>query len=135
VAEFVPFESSEQFEHAANALAEKASHRISSLRERFRTIDDVLSALMGREILGFWDQYDAGVCYGLMQRSDEARAMFAALARMDNEIEWVRLACANAQRLSKLVIDPPAFRDAIITKIGNARRLLKLNERVVVLDV
>jgi hypothetical protein len=77
VESFHPFTGNEAFELVAEKLAERASHEVTALRERFPSPSHVQSWIAAKPRTSIWDHYHLAVSAGLAGATDQSKRSFA----------------------------------------------------------
>jgi len=73
VESFHPFTGNEAFELVAEKLAERASHEVTALRERFPSPSHVQSWIAAKPRTSIWDHYHLAVSAGLAGATDQSK--------------------------------------------------------------
>jgi hypothetical protein len=132
IEDFKEFKNDEQFQQAAQNLAERAKSEVAVLRERFHSVKATAQYLATKQSRpdDIWAQYHAGVSAGLIGDVSTARARLQTVTTMqEREVDWVLELKKKAANLLTTVEDRSLFRGAVEANIEKARKLLKLPQR------
>lgn len=126
---FHKFEEDEQFEGAAQLVAQHARDEVAKLRQRFCTIESAATYLgekASRES-DIWAHFHAGVSAGLMGWVSDARCRLEKAIAADNrDLDWVRNLKDRCTRLLALTENTPEFRSCVAKFVAHERSTLKL---------
>ena len=126
-ADFIPFESAEQFKPLIGRMAERAAQEVHALREQFKSIAAIHRYLATRPLREGVPVYHAAVAAALAGDVPAARQLFNWLAQWPTEnLEWRRRLQSNGAALAILLDDPPRFRSEVLTLIEGVRGRLRL---------
>lgn len=126
-ADFISFESVEQFKPLIENMASIAAHTVLAMRSRFRTIGDVNRFFADRISQDGFPVYRAAVTAGLVGDIATARLLFHRMAdlRPENYDPWIKLK-AECAALAPLLDEPIRYRAAILETIASRRLDLHL---------
>jgi hypothetical protein len=126
-ADFVPFQSNEQFKPRIEEMAGLAAKRVLELRTQFRSLRDVHRWLVAHATREGWPIYEAAVAAALIGDYAGARQLFERIRRWPTDsYDWqIRLKSESA-RLERLLSTPGQFRSAILDLIEGQRALIGL---------
>jgi hypothetical protein len=127
VADFIPFESAEQFTPLIEDMAAQAAREVLALREKFRTLADIHRHLVNNVRYDDWPAYHAAVAAGLVGDIATARQLFCRVEAWPTQgSEWQQTLKSDAVALAALLDDPARFRAAVCEIIAQCRALNKL---------
>lgn len=127
VADFIPFESAEQFAPLIVGMAVQAGREVLALREKFRTLAGIHRHLAGNIGRDSWPVYHAAVAAGLVGDIAGARQLFRRMeAWPTNGYDWQQTLKSDTAVLAALLDTPVRFRAAVDEKIAQCRALNKL---------
>lgn len=127
VAQFVPFESPEQFAPEANCLAARAAEEVLSLRSRFASLPAIAHDLVTKPWGdALWPLYHGAVAAGLTGDVPTARNLFDQLLAVDYGYGWWQERHDVAARLASCLSDPNAYRAAVLALIVECRTMQRL---------
>jgi hypothetical protein len=130
IEEFVSFLNEEQFAPEADRLAKRAAVEVQRIRAKFEAVTAIAKYLSWKRQKSFWDFYNAGIACGLAGYTKDAKRFFKAVIGTDDNLEWVRAACAEAQVLRTQLADSAAFRRTVEETVHATRQLLRLHALV-----
>jgi len=127
VERFCAYESDAQFAPEAQRLARRAAQEVLATRERLRCPNDLIDFISTKPEASGWLAYHAAVALGLSGRIQEAHERFARAADgVDDRAPWVRELRNRCSAFATSVLDPPRFRESIISLIMRDRERLRL---------
>lgn len=127
VESFHPFTGDEAFELVAEKLAERASHEVTALRERFPSPSHVQSWIAAKPRTSIWDHYHLAVSAGLAGATDQSKRSFADVMSDPEERPWateIRRRSAEFMRCLEL---GTGFEAEVMGTVKRARGLLGLS--------
>jgi hypothetical protein len=127
-ADFISFESVEQFTPLIENMAAIAAQTVLTFRARFRTLADVNRYFAERITRNGWPVYRAAVTAGLLNDIETARQLFKRMESFDTEGHelWAKLK-SECATLSTLLDDPARYRSFILATIAERREDLRLS--------
>ncbi|SRR6266446_1276986 len=129
IANFVPFETAEQFQPEAERLATEAAAEVGQLRDVFASLEDTARRLMLAVINGgtHWSVYHAAVAAGLVGDVVGSRQLFERV-RIDfaGDQTWRQEIRSIAVQLAEALSSRRAYREAVQELIQRNRTLNKL---------
>ena len=126
-ADFIPFESAEQFTPLIEHMAAVAAQSVLAMRSRFRTLTDVNRFFAERISKDGAPVYRAAVTAGLAGDIATAKQLFKRMESWDteNHESWMRVKTWCAE-LAALLDDPIQYRSALLDAIAERRQKFKL---------
>jgi hypothetical protein len=126
---FIRFQSTEQFELEADALAQQAALAVTRLCKEFETAAAIVARLVkSAEDDECWKAYYAAVAAGLVGDTDTSLRLFAQVITSNGDAAWfAKLQNFCAEMASKLS-DPNEFRKAVLAIIVQTRAQNKLSD-------
>jgi len=132
LAEFVEYQSNEQFARAADRLAIVAANEAQRFGQMFSSLGETADVLLNearwRPLQGpghpGWMAYHAGVAAGLVGRAHDAAEMFGHV--LNNPSLPGSLLHSLAEGLASLVAEPLRFRSKVLSLIEHQRDALRL---------
>jgi hypothetical protein len=106
IANFVPFESSEQFAPLIAGHAARAAQEVVALREKFRSMPDVYRNLMARDSRDGWPVYHAAVAAGLVGDTSAARRLLARVETWNASFDGQPRLKSDSAELASILDDP-----------------------------
>jgi hypothetical protein len=135
IAQFVEFESEQQFAPEARRLAIRARSKVQKNRSVFRTIDDCAQYFAKMRNVMASDRFHGGIAFGLTGRVGEAEEWFDVYLALDDDRDWVMEQKQRIQELKGLVRRSDAFRSRVVDIIRRTRANLGLaSTRVIEFD-
>ena len=126
-ADFISFESVEQFTPLIGRMAARAAQDVIALREQFKSIAGIHRYLVSHPMREGAPVYHAAVAAALTGDMSAARQLFNRLAQWPTEnLEWRRRLQSNGAALAILLDDPPKFRTEVLALIEGVRERLHL---------
>lgn len=126
-ADFISFESVEQFTPLIGRMAARAAQEVLALREQFKSIAAIHRYLVTHPLREGGPVYHAAVAAALAGDTPAARHLFDRLAQWPTEnLEWRRTLQSNGAALAILLDDPPKFRTEVLAIIEGVRGRLRL---------
>jgi hypothetical protein len=124
IANFAPFNCSEQFAPVAAGLAAQAAQEIQKRREQFKTLHDIYRYLVDHTAENNRDIFHAAIAAGLVGDVDTARRLFQAFDAIPiRNVQWqIELRARNAKLAAQLG-RPALFRSAVLEIIEECRQL------------
>lgn len=126
VADFIPFESAEQFAPLIVGMAARAAREVLALRETFRSFVDIHRNLMTRVSRDGWPDYHAAVAAGLVGDIGTSRRLFLRFDQWATSPQWTTKPKSESLSLAALLDEPTLFKTAIVGIIEQCRVLNKL---------
>lgn len=127
IADFVPFETIEQFKPRIEQLASTAAQRVLELRKQFRTLHEVHRWLMQDATRDGWPIYNAAIAAALVGDVAGARQLFERMERWPTySYEHQLRLKADSAELAALLPTPGRFRLAILDLIERKRAQIGL---------
>jgi hypothetical protein len=126
VANFIAFQSEEQFQIAAEGMVTKSAEEVIRYRRLFPSIMSVCDYYLQQESRQFWQDFDAAIACALSREMKKADLLFSKVIESDEEIDWVKKARLDAIQLRELAKTYSSFRQTIIERVMQARTLQKL---------
>ncbi len=127
IADFVPFESPEQFKPQIEKMSALAANRVLELRRQFRSLGDVHRWLMEHATQDGWPIYNAAIAAALVGDVAGARQLFERMERWATySYDWQLQLKADSAALAALSHNPVLFRSAILDLIEEKRTLIGL---------
>lgn len=129
IAEFEEYKADEQFVGAASKLAQQAANEARRIAETFSSLSAVADTLLvepenvAQNHIG-WDIYHAGIAAGLTGRLEKSAEMLRRIASIPPPPN--SLLHSSAERMAKLISQPPAFRQEVALLVERQRNSLKL---------
>jgi hypothetical protein len=125
VADYIQFESIEQFSPLIEQMAKLAAEEAVALRNKFRTpwhVHHHFASLVAGENME--RIYGTAVTAGLVGEFDLARQLFARVAAVDtaNRGPWISNLQEECSHLSRLLEDPLQYRSTILHTISMRRQ-------------
>jgi hypothetical protein len=132
IAEFVEYQSDEQFVPSALHLAENAAREAQRLDQTFSSLNETAEILLSQARRGpmqapghpGWMAYHAGVAAGLVGRAEDAAEMFGRV--LTDPALLGSLLHSSAERMAKLAAEPRRLRSEVTSVIGHQRDALSL---------
>lgn len=126
-ADFVPFESIEQFKPRVEEMAQLAAKRVLELRMQFRLLRHIHRWLVTHATREGLPIYEAAVAAALVGDYPGARQLFERIGRWTtDDYDWQLRLKADSARLTGLLSTPKQFRSAIVDLIERQRALIGL---------
>jgi len=127
-ADFISFESVEQFKPLIENMASIAARTVLDLRAKFRTLRDVNDLFAARVTRDGHPVYRAAITAGLVGDIAAARSLFQRMEATDMEEfgPWIRNLTSDAAKFAALLDDPDGYRAAILKAINEQRLNLRL---------
>ena len=126
-ADFIPFESTEQFTPLIAHMAARAAQEVLALREKFKSLADIYRYLVAHAAREGVPACHAAVAAALAGDSAAARMLFKRIERWPTEgLEWRTRVKSNSVALAKLLDDPVQFRLTVLAIIEGVRGRLRL---------
>ena len=126
---FTPFQSEEQFRPVVEEMAAAAAEEVIRCREAFSTPLSLANYYTAIKPEGMWPNFHSAIACALVGEITQAQYFLTQVVESTNDFEWARNARLDAAQLKTLLSDPRAFREAIVTRINQARLLRRLPER------
>jgi hypothetical protein len=127
-ADFIRFESPEQFGPEIVGMAASAAREVLALREQFRTLVDINRHLQGRITQDGLPVFLAAVSSGLIGDKTTSRRLFERMeAWAPIGLDWQRSLKSDAARLAAQLDDPDQFRTAVMDIVNERRQRLGLS--------
>lgn len=121
-ADFIRFESPEQFAPLIVGMAASAAREVLTLRQKFRTLADINRHLQGRITQDGLPVFLAAVSSGLVGDRTTSRRLFERLKKWAPiDYDWQRNLKSDAAQLAAVLDEPDQFR-AVVMKIVDKRR-------------
>ncbi len=126
-ADFIKFESAEQFTPLIENMASIAAQTAVAMRARFRTLEDVNRFFAERVSQDGFPVYRAAVTAGLVGDIAAARAHFKRMEDLDSKDyePWIKLK-SECATLAPLLDDPARYKSSILEIISARRQKLRL---------
>jgi hypothetical protein len=123
-ADFIPFETAEQFEPLIKNMATIAARAVFDMRVRFRTLEKIHRFFAERISDNGFPLYRAAVTAGLVRDQVLARQLFKKIETLDPEIHgpWINTLKLECATFSALLGDPARYRSAITETITERRK-------------
>jgi hypothetical protein len=122
VADFIAFESVEQFTPLIEQMAKAAAYEVTKIRERFKSFNEIHDYLNSNLSDG-WSLYHAAVTLGLAGDAELSKQLFARFDAWCDLPHWRTKIESESRTLVALLSDPPQFQ-AVVSAIINRCRLL-----------
>jgi hypothetical protein len=126
VADFIPFETAEQFTPLIVGMAARAAQEVLALRQKFRTLGDIHRDLITRVSNDGWPDYHAAVAAGLVGDITTSRRLFLRFDQWADSPQWKTKLKSESTRLAALLDEPTRFKAAVVDIIQQCRALNKL---------
>lgn len=134
-ADFIRFESPEQFAPLMAGMAASAAREVLALRQKFRSLADINRHLQGRITQDGLPVFLAAVSSGLVGDSTTSRRLFARLSNWAPiDYDWQRNLKSDAAQLAGVLDEPDRFRAAVMNIVDERRHRLGLSPRPGCLD-
>jgi hypothetical protein len=126
-ADFISFESVEQFKPLIENTASIAAQTVVAMRARFRTLEDVNQFFAERVSQDGFPVYRAAITAGLVGDVDRARTLFERMENLkpDNYEPWIKLK-SECAALAALLDNPTRYKAAILETITDWREKMRL---------
>lgn len=127
VAEFIPFENTEQFRPLVQDMAAKAAGEVLAIRRKFRSITDIHRWLVAHATRDGWPVYNAAIAAGLVGDFAGAKQFFDRLSRWETDsYDWQLQLKSDSEELSSLLSTPAAFQSSVLAMIEQRRTIIGL---------
>jgi len=124
VADFIPFESPEQFAPLITEMAARAAQEVLALRAKFKTFDDIRCYLVNHVTHDGWPVYHAAIATGLAGDVTASTEFFRRIETWRTTgYDWKEKLKSDSAPLARLLGDPAAFRGAMLRVIDECRAL------------
>jgi hypothetical protein len=121
---FCGFRDEQQFGPVAEQMAQSAADEIKRYRSLFPKVSSVCTYYQQHRPSGFWPTFNAAIACALAGQPEEAQRFFrSVIAEQDDNREWVLTAQNDAKKLSALVPQTEHFRQTIVERIQQTRKL------------
>jgi len=126
VHDFEPYRGGRQFQEVAATLARQAADEILQNRVRFASVDSGAAYFDSLAEVEPNSYLSAGIVFGLVGRTDEARTWFETHLALNDDRSFVLAEKQRVHELRDLLGDEPAFTHQIRGSIARTRQLLGL---------
>jgi len=124
VADFIPFESPEQFAPLITEMAARAAQEMLALRAKFKTFEDIRHYLVSHITHDGWPVYHAAIATGLAGDIVSSNEFFRRIETWRTiGFDWKEKLKSDSALLARLLGDPAAFRGAMLRVIEQCRAL------------
>ena len=127
-ADFISFESVEQFKPLIENMASIAAQSVVAMRDRFRSLEDVNRFFAERVSQDGFPVYRAAITAGLIGDAQTARRLFQRMENIDmtNWGSWIMNLKAECAALAALLDEPNRYKAAILETITDWREKMRL---------
>jgi hypothetical protein len=126
-ADFIPFESAEQFTPLVEGMAACAAQEVQAWKDRFKTFDDICQYLIAQAKGDGWPIYNAAIATGLAGDEGTSRRYFQRLKDWETYgYDWQLRLKADSAALAALLLDPKIFRSEVLNVVQYQRASMKL---------
>jgi hypothetical protein len=127
IADFIPFENTEQFAPLIENMARRAADEVIALRRQFRSLSDIHRWLVARATRDGWPVYHAAVAAGLIGDYAGARQLFDRIRRWKTDsYDWQLQLKADSAELETRLATPSLFRSTVLNIIEQRRAAIGL---------
>lgn len=127
IADFLSFDSAEQFAPRIEHLAMQAAREVGRLRDKFRSLFDIYRYLLDHTSENNPDIFHTAIAASLIGEVDTARRLFKRFAEMPTHgYQWAITLHEVISQLASQVDDHVAFRSAALAIIQECRLLNNL---------
>ncbi|MEZ5826909.1 MAG: hypothetical protein R3D30_07305 [Hyphomicrobiales bacterium] len=123
VADFIVFETQEQFAPLIAGHARRAAEEVNALRNKFKTLAQIHRHLMDDIPRGGWALYHAAVAAGLSGDIAVAKQLFYDFDAWANSPTWPTKLESPAVQLASLLSEPDLYRAQVSSIIDECRAL------------
>jgi hypothetical protein len=126
VADFIVFETPEQFAPLIADHAIRAAEEVSALREKFKSLTHIHRQLMKNVSRGGWTLYHAAVASGLVGDLSVARRLFRDFEAWANSPTWQTKLRSESALLASLLESADLYRARVSSIVDECRALNRL---------
>jgi hypothetical protein len=124
---FISFETVEQFEPEAEALAQQAAQAVLCIRNEFDTASAIATKLAtAAQDYTCWRAYDAAVANGLIGETQTSLRLFEQIVSSESDVAWLTNLQNLSADLARRLSDSRAFRQRIFAIMSKTRAKNKL---------
>jgi hypothetical protein len=128
-ADFIKFESAEQFTPLIENMASIAAQTAVAMRTQFGTLENVNRFFAERVSQDGFPVYRAAITAGLVGDIETARSLFERMKHIDltNWGPWIMRIVSDCAAMAALLDEPVRYRAAIVATIAERREKLRLS--------
>jgi hypothetical protein len=124
---FISFETAEQFEPEADALAQQAADAVLRIRKEFDTPGAIAEKLAAAaQDYTCWRAHDAAIANGLIGDTQASLQFFQKIILSQSDAAWLADLQSLSADLARRLSDPRDFRERIFAIMSEARKKNKL---------
>jgi hypothetical protein len=124
--DFISFENAEQFTPLIDNMATVAAREVRTMRERFRTLDDIQRHLLSQPLRDGWPVQNAAIASWLLGDIELSRSLFQRMVDWPTDgYDWQLELKGTSANLATLLEKPAEMLANLLETIQKQRNLIR----------